>query len=493
MCTVGGTEVYAWEFELAEDNDQDGYSTGLIKFRTETIGTVESRLDYVYDPLGRLAEVWQAGEPSTMIEKYTYRWNGARETDGERAYSYDADDRLVGIDDGGTVDFTYNAAGFLTARDDAAGTTTYDYSLSGRLHEVVLPDATRIEYVHDPLGRRVAKKKDGAIKEKYLWGNDIQLLAVYAYDEVTGTFPLRDRYLYAGGRLPAAMERDGKRYYLCFDQAGSLRLVVDGTGSQVKRINYDSFGQIITDTATGFELPFGFAGGYHDRETGLVRFGFRDYDPDTGRWTAKDPVGFAGKNLDLYAYVQNNPVGYTDPWELRSLRHVTSETDFFYDVGADEFFYRLEYTLQRTVHDTMYSLRHGPAWHRDRNMYNQEVTWEECRDSGWILQSDSMNMYHRFGEGNGSNVKYLSPDGHSEQVFTPIYDDDGKMVGGNPVTSPENSGTYNYSAPTSLGGKTWHLFPDDVLPYWIWGNSPDDQTPFWDRLFGAPKPKKKDK
>jgi RHS repeat-associated protein len=51
----------------------------------------------------------------------------------------------------------------------------------------------------------------------------------------------------------------------------------------------------------------------HDRDTGLVRFGFRDYDPDTSRWTAKDPVGFMGGNVDLYGYCLNDPLMFVDP------------------------------------------------------------------------------------------------------------------------------------------------------------------------------------
>jgi uncharacterized protein RhaS with RHS repeats len=47
-----------------------------------------------------------------------------------------------------------------------------------------------------------------------------------------------------------------------------------------------------------------------------VRFGFRDYDPDVGRWTAKDPILFAGGATDLYGYVQNDPVNLIDPLGL---------------------------------------------------------------------------------------------------------------------------------------------------------------------------------
>ena len=44
---------------------------------------------------------------------------------------------------------------------------------------------------------------------------------------------------------------------------------------------------------------------------------FRHYDPEVGRFTAKDPIGFAGGDTNLYAYVRNNPVNFTDPSGLR--------------------------------------------------------------------------------------------------------------------------------------------------------------------------------
>src|SRR5581483_2881134 len=60
-------------------------------------------------------------------------------------------------------------------------------------------------------------------------------------------------------------------------------------------------------------IPIGFAGGLADPVTGLVRFGVRDYDPQTGRFTARDPVLFAGGQLNLYAYLNGDPVGQRDP------------------------------------------------------------------------------------------------------------------------------------------------------------------------------------
>ncbi|PWQ94836.1 hypothetical protein DKT75_13875 [Leucothrix arctica] len=80
----------------------------------------------------------------------------------------------------------------------------------------------------------------------------------------------------------------------------------------VKRMTYDSFGNVLSDTNPTLNVPFGFAGGLQDTDTGLVRFGYRDYDPETGRWTARDPIGFAGGDSNLYGYVLNDPINFVD-------------------------------------------------------------------------------------------------------------------------------------------------------------------------------------
>jgi len=69
---------------------------------------------------------------------------------------------------------------------------------------------------------------------------------------------------------------------------------------------------VTNDTNPGFQ-PFGFAGGIYDRDTNLVRFGARDYDPETGRWTAKDLIKFNGGDSNLYGYVVNDPINLIDP------------------------------------------------------------------------------------------------------------------------------------------------------------------------------------
>jgi len=121
------------------------------------------------------------------------------------------------------------------------------------------------------------------------------------------------RFEYSDARMPFAMIKNGSTYYLAYDQVGTLRVAADELGNVAKQIDYDSFGNVIHDSNPSFYVPFGFAGGLYDRDTGLLRFGYRDYDPDVGRWTSKDPILFAGGDTDVYGYALCNPVTFSDP------------------------------------------------------------------------------------------------------------------------------------------------------------------------------------
>ena len=102
-------------------------------------------------------------------------------------------------------------------------------------------------------------------------------------------------------------------------------MINTGTGAVVDAITYDAWGRITSESAPG-TIPFGFAGGLADPDTGLVHFGARDYDPTTGTWTGPDPIRFAGGDPNLYQYAGSDPVNHVDPsglelgWHLD--RHV---------------------------------------------------------------------------------------------------------------------------------------------------------------------------
>ncbi len=144
--------------------------------------------------------------------------------------------------------------------------------------------------------------------------------------------------------MPAYVVKGTATYRVLTDHLGSPRLVVDAaTGVVVQRRDYDAWGTVTLDTNHGFQ-PFGFAGGLDDPDTGLVRFGARDYDPQVGRWTAKDPIDFDGGDTNLYAYVVGDPINHVDPygedwtdWDLQWLADFSAGFGDLISLGATSF------------------------------------------------------------------------------------------------------------------------------------------------------------
>jgi len=122
--------------------------------------------------------------------------------------------------------------------------------------------------------------------------------------------------------VPDYMVKGGVTYRIISDHLGSPRLVVNtADGTIAQRMDYDDWGKVTQDTNPGFQ-PFGFAGGIYDRDTGLIRFGARDYDPETGRWTAKDPIRFMGGDSNLYGYVFGDPINLIDVNGMITVRDI---------------------------------------------------------------------------------------------------------------------------------------------------------------------------
>ena len=226
------------------------------------------------------------------------------------------------------MDFEYTANGELLSKTDQNGTTTYAYDVLGNLLRVDLPDGRVIEYVVDGQNRRVGKKLSTAPGQPPVlvqgWLYDGQLRIVAELDGTGRRQPVRLRGV---PELARVMVRGGVTYRILKDHLGSPRLVVDAsTGAVVHRMDFDEFGNVLTDDNPGFQ-PFGFAGGLYDRDTRLVRFGARDYDPAVARWTAKDSIGFEGDGSNLYDYVLADPVSRIDPEGTESLfQQVTGMT-----------------------------------------------------------------------------------------------------------------------------------------------------------------------
>jgi RHS repeat-associated protein len=132
--------------------------------------------------------------------------------------------------------------------------------------------------------------------------------------ELDGNGGVVSRFVYGDKpSVPDYVIRGGTTYRLLTDHLGSPRLVVNtADGTIAQRIDYDEFGNATLVAGTWDVQPFGFAGGLYDHDTKLVRFGARDYDAQTGRWTAKDPIDFDGGDTNLYSYVLADPVNLVD-------------------------------------------------------------------------------------------------------------------------------------------------------------------------------------
>jgi RHS repeat-associated protein len=290
---AGGTAVY--DVQYTRD------ALGRITGSTETLGGISVAATYDYDAAGRLAGVTRNGTTIT----YSYDASGNRLTADGAAATYDAQDRLLAA---GGATYAYTANGQLLSTTAGGQTTTYQYDTLGHLIAVSLPGGTSLQYVVDSLGRRIGKKVTGALVQGFLYDERGRIVA-----ELNGGGALVSRFVYASRvSAPDYMVRGGNRYRLVSDQLGGIRLVVNtADGSIAQRLDYDAFGVVTGDSAPGFQ-PFGFAGGLYDRDTGLVRFGARDYDPATGRWTTRDPILFASGDANLYAYALNDPVNRQD-------------------------------------------------------------------------------------------------------------------------------------------------------------------------------------
>lgn len=306
--TAGGTTLYAFDF--ARDN------AGRITNKLEAIGGVVSSYDYTYDSArGWLTDVSIDGVPSAH---YDYDDNGNRLAhvtgSGTVTSAYDDQDRLVSLTPPPPLlptTFAYTANGELAAKTNGTAVTTYSYDVRGNLRDVTLPAGPQIAYVVDAAGRRIGRKVNGVLVQGWLYQDALKPVA-----ELDGTGAVVSRFVYAGKpNVPEYIVKGGSTYRLVTDHLGSVRLVVNAAnGAVAQRVDYDEFGQVTLDTNPGFQ-PFGFAGGLYDPATGLVRFGARDYDAETGRWTGKDPIGFDG-GINLYSFCENDPLNMIDPYGL---------------------------------------------------------------------------------------------------------------------------------------------------------------------------------
>ena len=213
---------------------------------------------------------------------------------------------------------------------------THTWAAENRLTGMTLkgmtpaPAAKRIEFQYDWQGRRIAKR----VYDATTGGNQLAA-SVYLYDGwnligvLDGSGNLRQTFVWgldvsgteqgAGGVGGLLWLTDGvgtaqERTAFCgYDASGNVIALVQATDPQLgARYEYGPFGEVIRMTGPlAAANPFRFSTKYTDDETGLLYYGYRYYQPATGRWLSRDPLGEAG-GINLYAFCGNDPVNGVD-------------------------------------------------------------------------------------------------------------------------------------------------------------------------------------
>ena len=164
-------------------------------------------------------------------------------------------------------------------------------------------------------------KADGTNTIQYLYDND------RAVAEYNGSGTLLRKYIYGPGLdEPIMMIVPGDPsetvYYYHADGQGTIIGLTNDSGAWVEKYAYTLYGKPAAASTVG--NPYMYTGRRLDAETGLYYYRARYYDPHMRRFIETDPIGYAG-GMNLYAYVDNNPVNLIDPYGL--FRH---DQDFFY-------------------------------------------------------------------------------------------------------------------------------------------------------------------
>lgn len=284
-----------------QDVSRFRYTYDVLGNRTQMIEGEDRCVNYTYDAASRLVRVTE----SDKVTEYIYDDVGNRISvlvNGEREdYFTGKDNRLLKA---GGAEFEYDADGNMTARTTADGEHyTFRYDAANRLIEAEGPEGT-VVYAYAPNGARVTRAEDGETTR-------------FVFDHEDVVFELVDgkvaaRYLHGPGiDEPLAIERGEDSAFYHADALGTVHRLSGADGDPVGRYRYDAFGRLIVSEST-VANTFTYTGRKWDPAADLYFYRARFFNPEIGRFTAKDPLGFVD-GANQYTYVQNNPILFADP------------------------------------------------------------------------------------------------------------------------------------------------------------------------------------
>jgi RHS repeat-associated protein len=229
--------------------------------------------------------------------------------------------QIVVTNNGIAKTLRYDLNGNLTNLAAATYTNTYEWDAAHRftaINVITASGTNRSEFTYDGLGRRVQilEKQNGTVVSirKFLWVG----MALCEERDATGT-NVTKRFFGPGEQI------SGTNYFYTMDHLGSIREMTDATGAIRARYDYDPYGRR-TKVSGDVDGDFAYTGHYFHQNSGLYLAPYRAYDADSGRWISRDPLSESG-GLNLYAYVNGDPINATDPLGLLS--------SLYYLAGAD--------------------------------------------------------------------------------------------------------------------------------------------------------------
>jgi RHS repeat-associated protein len=262
-------------------------------------------VNYAYDSTNQLTG---ADHSSQTDEAYQYDANGNRINAG---YQTGINNQLLSD---GQFSYEYDKEGNRTKRTEIATgkVTEYVWDYRNRLTGVLLKDAggnvvKSIGYTYDSHNQRIGKVINGVVVERYVVDRD-QIALVF-----DGQGNQTHRYLYGTGvdQVLADETSNGVTWALA-DHQGTVKDLLDGNGTIISHIAYDSFGRVISNTGN-IDFRYGYTGREADAETGLDYYRARYYDAFAGKFISEDPLSFDGGDSNLTRYVWNNPINFIDP------------------------------------------------------------------------------------------------------------------------------------------------------------------------------------
>jgi RHS repeat-associated protein len=262
---------------------------------------------YAYDVASRLTTINHLG-PSGVIEALTYQYDAV----GNRT-SLTRNNASASLLPAAVASATYDAANEQTTFAGATltydangnltndGTNTYVWDARNRL--VSISGGTTASFHYDALGRRTSKAV-GSTASQFLYdGNDV---AAEIGGGAIGANYLRSLNI----DEPFIRQAGTGNEHYHTDALGSSLVLSNTQGAPATMYAYEPFGKT-TITGTSANV-FQYTGREND-DTELAYYRARYYSPSRGRFIAEDPLEFDGGDANLYAYVFNNPLNFSDP------------------------------------------------------------------------------------------------------------------------------------------------------------------------------------